>query len=117
MFYNIPVKEIYSIFLNYFVNIKSYKKIKRISFGDEFLMNKNQFLSYNDKYYQSIISYLIDQFFFDNQNSKNDLKDVNLEEIVLNDYKLKNYYERLKIFYGFNKIFPNLTKKIARNKI
>ena len=111
MFYKITVNEIYSIFLNYFVNIKYYKNIKRISFGDEFLMNKNQFLSYNDKYYQSIISYLIDQFFFDNQNSKNDLKDVNLEEIVLNDYKLKNYYERFKIFYGFNKIFPNLYKK------
>ena len=111
MFYNIPVNEIYSIFVNYFSNIKYYKNIKRISFGNELLMNKNDFLSYNDEYYQSFISYLIDQFFSGKENSEKKLEEVDLEEIVLNEYKLNNYYERFKVFYGFNKMFPKLHKK------
>ena len=63
MFYNLPINEIFKIFESYFINLKNFKSIKQISFDDEFVINKDQFLSYNDEYYQSIISYIIDQFF------------------------------------------------------
>ena len=62
MFNDIPINEIYNIFINYFINIKNYKNIEVVSFSNEFFLNKNQFLNYNDEYYQSIISYLIDQY-------------------------------------------------------
>ena len=51
MFSDLPIKDIYSIFITYFLTIQNYQNIKKISFGDEFFMNKNQFLSYNDEYY------------------------------------------------------------------
>ena len=112
MFYNLPINEIYNMFITYFITIKNYENIKKISFGDEFVINKNQFISYNDEYYQSIISYLIDQYLFNYNNSKeNFLEKINLEEIILNDEKLDNLYERFKILYGFNKMFPNLKNK------
>ena len=112
MFNNLPINEIYNIFVTYFITIKYYENIKKISFGDEFLINKNQFISYNDEYYQSIIIYLIDQYMFNFNNSKkNFLERINIEEIILNDTKLDNLYERFKILYGFNKMFPNLKKK------
>ena len=109
MFYNLPINDIYNIFVTYFITIKHYENIRKISFGDEFIINKNEFLSYNDEYYQSIISYLIDQYLL---NSKgNILEKINLDEIILNDEKLDNLYERFKILYGFNKMFPNLKQK------
>ena len=112
MFYNLPINEIYNIFVTYFITIKNYENIKKISFGDEFVINKNQFISYNDEYYQSIISYLIDQYMLNFNNSKeNFLEKINLEEIILNDERLDNIYERFKILYGFNKMFPNLKNK------
>ena len=112
MFYNLPINEIYNMFVTYFITIKHYENIKKISFGDEFVINKNQFISYNDEYYQSIISYLIDKYLLNFNNSKeNFLEKINLEEIILNDEKLDNLYERFKILYGFNKMFPNLKNK------
>jgi hypothetical protein len=109
MFYNLPINDIYNIFVTYFITIEHYENIRKISFGDEFIINKNEFLSYNDEYYQSIISYLIDQYLL---NSKgNILEKINLDEIILNDEKLDNLYERFKILYGFNKMFPHLKQK------
>ena len=113
LYYNLPVNEIYTIFITYILTIRSYQNIKHISFGEEFFINKNQFLWHNDEYYQSIISYLIDQYFLYNKNNKkneNILSEMKLEEIILKEEKLKNIYERYKILYGFNKIFPNLKK-------
>ena len=40
------------------------------------------------------------------------LLNINLEDIILNEDKLDNIYERFKILYGFNKMFPNLKNKI-----
>jgi len=112
MYYNLPINEIYNIFVTYFITIKNYENIKKISFGDEFIINKNQFISYNDEYYQSIISYLIDQYLLNfNISKENILEKINIEEILLNDEKLVNLYERFKILYGFNKMFPNLKNK------
>ena len=112
MFYNLPINDIYNMFITYFITIKNYENIKKISFGDEFVINKNQFISYNDEYYQSIISYLIDKYLLNFINSKeNFLEKINIEEIILNDEKLDNLYERFKILYGFNKMFPNLKNK------
>ena len=109
MFYNLPINKIYNIFVSYFITIKHYENIRKISFGDEFIINKNEFISYNDEYYQSIISYLIDQYLL---NSKGNIfESIYLDEIILNDEKLDNLYERFKILYGFNKMFPNLNKK------
>ena len=113
LYNNLPINEIYTIFITYILTIKYYQNIKRISFGDEFFINKNQFLSYNDEYYQSIIAYLIDQYFlYNKKNEKNEniLSDMKLEEIKLKEEKLQNIYERYKILYGFNKLFPNLKK-------
>ena len=109
MFYNLPINDIYNIFVTYLITIKHYENIRKISFGDEFIINKNQFISYNDEYYQSIISYLIDQYLLNSEG--NILEKINLDEIILNDEKLDNLYERFKILYGFNKMFPNLNKK------
>ena len=112
MFDNIPIKEIYFIFITYFLNIKHYMDIKKISFGEEFFINKNQFISYNDEYYQSIISYLIDQYLACyNKSKENVLENINLEEIELKEENLDNINERYKIIYGFNKMFPNLKNK------
>ena len=60
LYYNIPVNNLFNIYMNYLTVIKHSENIKQISFGEEFFINKNQFISYNDIYYQSIISYLID---------------------------------------------------------
>jgi hypothetical protein len=112
MFNDLPICDIYKMFVSYFITIKNFENIKIISFGDEFLINKDQFISYNDEYYQSIISYLIDQYMLNFNNSKeNFLEKINLEEIILNDERLDNLYERFKILYGFNKMFPNLKNK------
>ena len=111
MFDNLPIEEIYSIFITYFITIKHYENIKKISFGDEFFLNKNQFISYNDEYYQSIISYLIDQYLVNyNKSKENILEKINIEEIEIKEENLDNIYERFKIIYGFHKMFPN-TKK------
>jgi len=75
MFSELPIKDIYSIFITYFLTIQNYQNIKKISFGDEFFMNKNQFLLYNDEYYQSIINYLIDQYLINFINNGNNVLD------------------------------------------
>ena len=112
MFYNLPISEIFKIFESYFINFKYFNNIKQISFDDEFVINKDQFLSYNDEYYQSIISYIIDQYFIKyNKDKNNILENLNLEDISLREDKLDNIYERYKILYGFNKMFPKLKKK------
>ena len=112
MFNDIPINEIYNIFISYILNIKNYKNIEIISFGDEFFLNKNQFLNYNENYYQSIISYLIDQYLFSYINSKNNiLEEIKTKKIKLKEDKLNNIYEQYKIIYGFNKLFPNLEIK------
>ena len=112
MFYNLPFNEIFKIFESYFINIKNFKNIKQISFDDEFVINKDQFLSYNDEYYQSIISYLIDQYFIKYSKDRNNiLENLNLEDISIREDKLDNIYERYKILYGFSKMFPKLKKK------
>ena len=112
MFYNLPINEIFKIYESYFIKIKNFKYIKQISFDDEFVINKDQFLSYNDEYYQSIISYIIDQYFIKyNKDKNNILKNLDLEDISIREDKLDNIYERYKILYGFNKMFPKLKKK------
>ena len=112
MFDKFPINEIYSIFITYFIIIKHYNNIKKIFFGEEFFINKNQFISFNDEYYQSIISYLIDQYFYNyNKTKENFLDKINLEEIDLKENKLDNIYEKFKVIYGFNKMFPNLKNK------
>ena len=112
MFYNLPINEIFKIFESYFLKIKNFKSIKKISFDDEFVINKDQFLSYNDEYYQSIISYIIDQYFIKYNKDKNNIfENLDLEDISIREDKLDNIYERYKILYGFNKMFPKLKKK------
>ena len=112
MYYNIPVNNLYNIYMNYLTIIKHCENIKQISFEEEFFINKNQFISYNDIYYQSIISYLIDQYMKNATNKFEPfLLNINLEDIILNEDKLDNIYERFKILYGFNKMFPNLKNK------
>ena len=112
MFYNLPIDEIFKIFESYFINIKNYTSIKQISFDDEFVINKDQFFSYNDEYYQSFISYIIDQYFIKYNKDKNNIfENLNLEDISIREDKLDNIYERYKILYGFNKMFPKLKKK------
>ena len=90
MYYNLPINNIFNIIMNYIIVIQNKDYIKKISFGDEFFINKNQFLSYNDEYYQSIIAYLIDQYFlYNKKNEKNEniLSDIKLEKIKLNEEK------------------------------
>ena len=115
MFKDIPIKDIYKIFITYFLSIKNYKNIEEVSFGDEFFLNKNQFFTYNNKYYQSIISYLIDQYLINslhlNNKEKSILEDIKTKRIELKEDKLDNIYEQYKIIYGFNKLFPNLESK------
>ena len=112
MFSDLPIKDLYSIFITYFLTIKNYQNIEKISFGNEFFLNKNQFLSYNDDYYQSIISYLIDQYLINFINTgKNVLDKVGIKNVDLMEDKLNNVYEKYKIIYGFNKMFPNLENK------
>ena len=112
MYYNLPINNIFNIFMNYFITIKYYRNIKQISFEDEFVINKNQFISYNDIYYQSFISYLIDQYMISSSDKSDSfLFNINLDNIILKEENLDNIYERFKIIYGFNKMFPNLKNK------
>ena len=112
MFEEIPVKDIYSIFITYFLTIKNIQNIEKISFGDEFCLNKNQFLLYNDEYYQSIISYIIDQYLVNYNETKTNVLDKNgIKTIEIKLDNIDNIYERYKIIYGFNKMFPNLENK------
>ena len=111
MFNNIPISEIYNIFITYFLTIKNYQNLEVISFGDEFFLNKNQFMDYNDKYYQSIMSYLIDQYLINSKNNNSILDNIKTIKINSNEDELSNVYEQYKILFGFNKLFPNLENK------
>ena len=114
--YNIPINDIYSIFIKHITLIKYYKNIKIISFGDEFFINKNQFLYYNDEIYQSIMSYLIDQYFLGhNKEEIKILDDIKLDKINIEIDRINNIYERFKIIYGLNKIFTTLKNNILLN--
>jgi hypothetical protein len=70
MFYDLPINEIYIIFESYFTNLKNFENIKQISFDYELVISKDEFLSYNDEYYQFIISYIIDQYFIKYKKDK-----------------------------------------------
>ena len=75
-------------------------------------MNKNQFLLYNEEYYQSIISYIIDQYLVNYNETKTNVLDKNgIKTIEIKLDNIDNIYERYKIIYGFNKMFPNLENK------
>ena len=112
MYYNLPINNIFNIIMNYIVAIKYNSNIKTISFGEEFLLNKNQFICYNDLYYQSFISYIIDQYMENEANKSEDiLSNINLDDIILKEDNLDNIYERYKILYGLNKMFINLKNK------
>jgi len=115
MFNKIPINDIYNIFIGYFLSIKNFENIEEVSFGDEFFMNKNQFFYYNDEYYQSIASYLIDQYLINckiiNNKGNSILGNIKTKKLEMNEEKLNNIYERFKIIYGFNKLFPNLENK------
>ena len=102
--------------MNYIIVIKNKNNIKKISFGDEFFINKNQFISYNNEYYQSFISYVIDQYMANDLNeSDNILLNMNLDDIILKEDNLDNIYERYKILYGLNKMFLNLKNRKILN--
>ena len=105
LMFNIPIDDLYLIFSSYISAIKCFKNIKKISFSNEFLFNKYNYLYFDDNYYQSILSYLIDQCENDN---KGILKSMELEEINIMDENICNIYEKYKILFGFNKIFPKL---------
>jgi len=44
----------------------------------------------------------------DSSESDNILFNIHLDDIISNEDKLDNIYERYKILYGFNKMFLNL---------
>ena len=115
MFNKIPINDIYNIFIGYFLSIKNFENIEEVSFGDEFFMNKNQFFEYNDEYYQSIASYLIEQYLINCKiiynNGNSILGNIKTKRLEIKEGKLNNIYERFKIIYGFNKLFPNLENK------
>ena len=112
MYYNLPINNIFNIIMNYIIVIQNKDNIKKISFGDEFFINKNQFITYNNIYYQSFISYAIDQYIAnDLTESDNILLNIHLDEIITKEDNLDNVYERYKILYGFNKMFLNLKNK------
>ena len=116
MYYNLPINNIFNIIMNYIIVIKNKNNIKKISFGDEFFINKNQFISYNNIYYQSFISYVIDQYMAnDSSESDNILFNIHLDDITSKEGNLDNIYERYKILYGFNKMFLNLKNKKLLN--
>ena len=112
MYYNLPIENIFNIIMNYIIVIENKSYIKKISFSDEFFINKNQFIAYNDIYYQSFISYATDQYLESDVNeSDNILINIHLDDIISNEDNLENIYERYKILYGFNKMFLNLKNK------
>ena len=116
MYYNLPINNIFNIIMNNIIVIQNKDNIKKISFGDEFFINKNQFISYNNKYYQSFISYVIDQYMANDLNeSDNILLNMNLDDIILKEDNLDNIYERYKILYGLNKMFLNLKNRKILN--
>ena len=116
MYYNLPINNIFNIIMNYIIVIQNRDNIKKISFGDEFFINKNQFISYNSIYHQSFISYVIDQYMANDSNeSDNVLFNIHLDDIISKEDNLDNIYERYKILYGFNKMFLNLKIKKLLN--
>ena len=111
-FYNIPMNQLFNCILNYFVSIKKTENIKQISFNEEFFLKKNKFISYEDdkgENYQSIISYLINGYLiYISNRSENLLTNIYLNDILLHEEKIDNIYERFKILYFFNLMFPKL---------
>ena len=57
LFNDINFEEIYSMFIKCFCDIKNKNNIEKISFGDEFIISKNQYFLCSTEYYQSIISF------------------------------------------------------------
>ena len=104
---NFTINNIFNIFMNYIITIKHNYNIKKISFGDEFF--QNNFIYNKDLYFQSFISYAIDQYMETEINkSENIFTNINLDEVILKEDNLDNIYERYKILYGFHKMFLNI---------
>ena len=113
--YNYCMINIFSIFCKYYNSIKYKSNINQISFGNEFFYGKEELNKiFKNSYNQSLICYLIDQF-FDNYNldHKNIFENMNIENIIINEEMLNklHIYERIKVLYGLNCMFPKLKNK------
>ena len=113
--YNYSINNLFSIFCKYYNSIKYNSNINQISFGDEFFYGKEELNKiFKNNYQQSLVSYLIDQFFDKyNLDNKNLFENINIENIIINEemFNKLHIYERIKILYGLNIIFPKLKNK------
>lgn len=113
--YNYCINNIFSIFYKYYNSIKYKNNIHQISFGDEFFYNKEELNKiFKNNYHQSLINYLIDQFFYNNNlDNKNIFENMYIENIIINEeiFNKLHIYERIKALYGLNKMFPKLKNK------
>ena len=101
--FNVPYKEIYSIFLKYITSLKYKENLKMISFSEDFFI-------YNNQYNNTLINILLDHYYLDRDNSLNKILNINNINIRKGDD-----YE---IFYLFSNLleFKTLRLKYDVNK-
>ena len=101
--FNVPYKEIYSIFLKYITALKYKENLKIISFSEDFFI-------YNNQYNNTLINNLLAHYYIDKDNTLNKILNINNIKIRKGDG-----YE---IFYLFSNLleFKTLRLKYDVNK-
>ena len=119
---NYGYENLYIVLNNYFSKIEFLENINKINFNN--LININYFnesiyIKKEKKLYHSLLSYLFDEYYYfqekqDNKDKKNQnqFKLIkNLENIYIENITFLYIYEKMKLFYCINDIFPIISNK------
>jgi len=110
---NISKDNLFYYFNIYLSKIEYLENIYKIIFHNKSFENNltdNNNTKINKELYQSLLSFLFDDFYREqNEDIKNQIKLMkNIKEIII-DISFLYIYEKIKLYYCINEIFPSLT--------
>ena len=120
---NISKENILIYFSRYLSNIEHLENINKIIFHNKiyenYLTNNYNTDKINKEYYQSLITYLFDDSYSEeNKNAKIQIKLLsNLKEIIIENIPFLYIYEKMKLYYSINELFPYISSKIINPNV
>ena len=120
---NISKENILIYFSRYLSNIEHLESINKIIFHNKiyenYLTNNYNTDKINKEYYQSLITYLFDDSYSEeNKNAKIQIKLLsNLKEIIIENIPFLYIYEKMKLYYSINELFPYISSKIINPNV
>jgi hypothetical protein len=108
-------------FNRYLSNIEHLENISKIIFHNiiyENYLNNNNNDKINREYYQSLITYLFDDIYSEeNENAKIQMQLLsNLKEIIIENMPFLYIHERMKLYYSINELYPYIPSKMIKQK-